>query len=291
MGDGGVDAEAALLVLLVILEVAFEPFDVAVALESEDVRGDAVEEPAVVADDDGTAGIILERLLQRAQGVDVEIVGRLVEQQHVGAALQNFRQVHAVALAARQHADLLLLVGAAEIEGRAISARIDLALAEIDDVLAARDLLPHALAGLERVARLVDVAELDALTDLDGAVVRRVLAGDHAEQGGLTGAVRADDADDAAGRQLEGEIVDEEQVAIAFRQVLGVDHVGAQPLGNGNDDLRGGRAFLARLGDEVLVTLDARLGLGLPRLGRGAHPFLLALDGALARLFLAALLG
>jgi hypothetical protein len=33
------------------LEIALEPFDVAVALEGEDVGGEAVEEPAVVADD------------------------------------------------------------------------------------------------------------------------------------------------------------------------------------------------------------------------------------------------
>src|SRR5690606_34479649 len=53
VGDQAVDAEAALLVLLVGLEVALEPFDVAVALEGEDVGGEAVQEPAVVADHHG----------------------------------------------------------------------------------------------------------------------------------------------------------------------------------------------------------------------------------------------
>ena len=54
--------------------------------------------------------------------VDVEIVGRLVEQQHVGAALQHLGEMHAVALAARELADLLLLVGALEVEGADIGA-------------------------------------------------------------------------------------------------------------------------------------------------------------------------
>ena len=45
----GVGAEAARAVRLVVLVVALEPLDVAVALEGEDVGGDAVEEPAVVA--------------------------------------------------------------------------------------------------------------------------------------------------------------------------------------------------------------------------------------------------
>ena len=45
----GVGAEAADLVGLVVLEVALEPLDMAVALEGEDVRREAVEEHAVVA--------------------------------------------------------------------------------------------------------------------------------------------------------------------------------------------------------------------------------------------------
>jgi hypothetical protein len=40
-----------LVVLLVVLAIALEPLDVAVALEGQDVGGDAVEEPAVVGDD------------------------------------------------------------------------------------------------------------------------------------------------------------------------------------------------------------------------------------------------
>ena len=67
MRDDGILPEPFHFVLFVILEVAFEPFDMAVALERQDMRGDAVEEPAVMADDDGAAGEILQRLLQRAK--------------------------------------------------------------------------------------------------------------------------------------------------------------------------------------------------------------------------------
>ena len=38
-----------------------------------------------MADDHGAAGEILQRLFKGPQGVDVEIVGRLVEQDKVGA--------------------------------------------------------------------------------------------------------------------------------------------------------------------------------------------------------------
>ncbi|HVM30651.1 MAG TPA: hypothetical protein VM305_07800, partial [Candidatus Limnocylindrales bacterium] len=46
------------------------------------------------------------------------------------------------------------------------------------------------------VAALVDIGELDGLPDLDRAGVRGLLADEHAEQGGLAGAVGANDPDD-----------------------------------------------------------------------------------------------
>ena len=84
MRDRGINAQAALLVFFVIREIALEPLDMAIALEGQDVRRDAIEEPAIVADDDGAAGIILERLFERAQRVHVEVVGGFVEEQDVG---------------------------------------------------------------------------------------------------------------------------------------------------------------------------------------------------------------
>src|SRR4051812_1219 len=97
----GLGAEAPLAVGFVVLVVALEPLDGAVAFEGEDVGGDAIEEPAVVADDDGAAGEVEQRLFERAQGVDVEVVGRFVEEQQVGAPLEQLGEVHAIALTAR----------------------------------------------------------------------------------------------------------------------------------------------------------------------------------------------
>ena len=72
-------AEAPAAIRLVIGVVAFEPDHLAVALEGEDVSSDPIEEPAVVRDDDRAAGIFDQSLFERAQGIDIEIVGRLVE--------------------------------------------------------------------------------------------------------------------------------------------------------------------------------------------------------------------
>ena len=100
MWPGRFLAEATNLVFLIGLEVPLEPFDVAVALERKYVRRQAVKEEAVVADDHGAAGEIFDRFLERAKSLEVEIVGRLVELEHVPAALQHLGDVDAVALAA-----------------------------------------------------------------------------------------------------------------------------------------------------------------------------------------------
>src|ERR1700722_16665168 len=99
--DDRIGPEPAHLVLLVILEVTLEPLDVTLAFESENVGGDAVKEPAIVADDDGAAGEILKRLFERAQRINVKVVSGLVKQQDVGARFEHFCQMHAIALAAR----------------------------------------------------------------------------------------------------------------------------------------------------------------------------------------------
>ena len=124
-----------------------------------------IEEPAVVADDHRAAGERQQRLLERAQRVDVEVVGRLVEQQQVRAALEQLRQVDAIALAARQRPDLALLVAPLEVEPGHVGARRDGALAELDLVVPAGDLFPDRLVGAKRVARLIDVADLHRLAE------------------------------------------------------------------------------------------------------------------------------
>src|SRR3546814_2717245 len=90
------------------------------------MRRDAVQEPAVMRDHERVARELKQRVFQRAQGLDVEVVGRFVEQQHVAALQQRLGQVQAAALTARQRADQLLLVLALEVEAADVGARLDL---------------------------------------------------------------------------------------------------------------------------------------------------------------------
>src|SRR4029453_9982411 len=180
----------------------------------------------------------------------------------------------------------LLLVGALEIEPANIGAGLHLAVPELDYVVAARDLLEHRLLAVERVARLIDITELHRVADADRAVIGLVLADDHAEQRSFSGAVRPHHADNAARRQLEGEVVDQQLFAEAFVQLIGFDHDIAE-TGPGRDgDLRLAALVARRLGEHLLVGADARFGLGLARLGARPDPVELARKRALARLVL-----
>ena len=74
---------------------------------------DRVEEVAVVRDDDQRAVVADEEVLQPVDRIEVEVVGRLVQQQRRRVAEQRLREQHAHLLAALQfaHLPLVQLVG------------------------------------------------------------------------------------------------------------------------------------------------------------------------------------
>ena len=286
----GLGAELLVAEALVGLEVALEPADLGVALERQHVRGDPVQEPAIVRDDDGAAGERQQRFLQRAQRVGVEVIGGLVEQQQVAAGAQQLGQVQAVALAAGQLAHLGLLVSALEVEAGDVGAAGDRAIAERDLVQSAGDLLPNGLVGIERVTRLVDIRQLDGLAELERARVGLLLPGDHPQQGGLAGAVGADHADDPASRKLEVEVVDQQPVAVGLAQTVGLEHDIAQAGPGGDVDLDLVELDVSVLGQQRLIRVQTRLGLAAPRRRVHPDPLQLLLDRALAAGLLALLL-
>ena len=91
----------------VIVEIAVERRHLAVGDEPEPV-GAGVEQMAVVRNEDHGAGIVVDRLDQGGAAVDVEMVGRLVEDEQVRAAEGREAEHQAGLLAARQLLDLLV---------------------------------------------------------------------------------------------------------------------------------------------------------------------------------------
>ena len=162
-------------------------------------------------------------------------------------AAQHLGQVDPVALAAGQHADLLLLVGALEVERGDVGPAVDLPAADLEQVVAAGDLLVDGLVGVEarrgsgRRRRARPVGPTRERRRRRAASC----AGEHAEQRRLAGAVGADDADDAGRRQRERQVLDEEPVAVALATGASASMTRSPRRGPGRDvdlELVGGRA-------------------------------------------------
>ena len=143
----------------------------------------------------------------------------------------------AVALTTGKLPDLLLLIGALEIIGANISARVDLMLAKVKTLITAGNFLPDILVRIKIITRLIDIAELDSRPDVDLARIRLFLPCYQTEQRRFTRAVRADNADNAARGQRESQILEQQFIAIGFGQSLSLNHLAAEPLRDLDEDL------------------------------------------------------
>ena len=291
MGLVGVDAEAFLALGFVGLVVAVAPDDFAIAFEGEDVGGDAIEEPAVVADDDGAAAEVDQGVFQGAKHVDVEVVGGFVQEQEVAAAFQELGEVDAVSFAAGEVADLLFLVGTFEIELGDVGSGGDFSLAEGHIVKAAADFLEDGVFGVQGFSALIDIGDDDGIADAEEAGVGGFLADDHAEERGFAGAVGTDDSDDSAGGEAEGHIIDQKAIAIAFFDVIGVDDEVAEVGAGGDLEDDGFVAFFDVLRGELFVAGEPSAVFSDAGSGGEADPFELAGEGFAAGAFVFFFLG
>src|SRR5262249_53735188 len=132
-------------------------------------------------------------------------------------------------------------------------------LADHDVVGAAGDLLEDTVVVVQAVPGLIDISRHHALANYQFASVRLLLAYDHSEQGRLAGAIGADHADDAAARQVEVQILHEQDVAVALADALGADDGAAQ--GRAGRDLQDQflLALVVLLVGELLVGAEAGL--------------------------------
>ena len=287
---------------LVARVVALEERDVALAVrelvEREDAGHDAVEEPAIVGHDQRTPGKRDQRVLERAERDEIEVVGGLVEDEDVAAAAQQLGELDAVALAARELADLGVDHGRREPHGPEERLDVDPAVLELDVVVAIGDLLDDGVVGHQIAAALLEVRRARVLAEDDRAGIGRELAEDGADQRGLAGAVAADDPDPVALLHQQRQAREQRARVRALADLLG----DALELDDRAAEARaGGQAQLELLGQQLIadgacghrgvVAVDARLGLDAARLGaaadpvdlavdeRGAHALVLGLDG------------
>ena len=87
-------------------------------IQFDDAGGDLVEQTAIVRDQQHTAAIIFEQPLQPLDCGKIEIVGRFVQDQHIGLGYQGLRQRNTFARANGNIADACITVQIHKLDGR-----------------------------------------------------------------------------------------------------------------------------------------------------------------------------
>ena len=93
-----------------------------------------------------------------------------------------------------------MLVGSAEVKSGHVGAGFDLFVTELDHIVTVGNHLPNRFCWIKTLPALIDISQLDGLTDPETARIRCFLAGYHPKQRCLAGAVGPYDTDDAARR-------------------------------------------------------------------------------------------
>jgi hypothetical protein len=171
-----------------------------------------------VADDHERAGPRVEHVFQSPQGVEVEVVRRLVEQQHVGRLAQHQGVLQAPAFPSGQQPDrrpLRVVVEPQPLEERRIGP-VGLPGGPGDD-------LTHALVGWQVGAALVEITETNGRSVHDAAATGGSPAGHEVEQRRLAAAVDPDDAQTLAGAQQQVDTLEQQVVAIAIGDAVELD--------------------------------------------------------------------
>ena len=248
-------ADAGLLLDHVVVAAVVE--DDRLVVDVGDVGADGVEEVAVVGDGDEGAIVADEELLEPVDGVEIEIVGGLVEEQGLRVAEEGLAEQDADLLTALELGHPAVVEFVADVEALEKDGGVRLGLVA---VFLADDAFKFAEAGAVFVGHLglvVDdlalfeggpkglVAHDDGVDDAvgvelvlvlfqdadfagsyDGALLGFEFAGQDLHESRLTGAVWTGKAVAATGGEGHGDVLKEELLAIAHGDVGDGDHKG-----------------------------------------------------------------
>ena len=101
MRNDTIDAQTPFFIFFVIGEVSLKPFNMTLAFIGENMGCDAIEEEAIMRDNNCATRKIHQSLFKRAQCIDIKIIGWLVKQQNIGTALKHFSKMHAITFTTR----------------------------------------------------------------------------------------------------------------------------------------------------------------------------------------------
>ena len=238
----------------------------ATVVQLQDPLRDVVEEVPVVGDRDDRARILLEEPLQPVDGLGIEVVRGLVEEQQVRVLQQEPGERHATLLAAGQGRDVRIVRGATERVHRDIDVPLEVpgvggvdlvlegGLLGADRLVVGIGFGPLGHHGVVRLDERVDLGDAvhDVALDVLGRVELGFLAqvadreagreprlagepvvqaGHDLEQAGLAGSVGADDADLRARIERERDVLQHRSIGwvVAGELVGGVDVFSGHP--------------------------------------------------------------
>ena len=222
-----------------------------------------------MADHDQRAGPRVQVVLDHRQGVDVQVVGRLVEQQHVGFGQQQSQELQPASFATRQviQPGRQPVLGEAEVFEQRARARLSAAGERGDAALLLHD-LQHPLGPGELADVLAQMPDLQGPAAFDAPGVRGQLAHQQPQQGRLAGAIDPDQTDPHAGPDRPAEVVEQHPPLLAGAHTVGdvdqVEDVFAEPADR--ELLQGELVSWRRLvGDQRVRRIDPELRLRCPR--------------------------
>eukprot|EP00754_Rhynchopus_humris_P018043 Rhum_TRINITY_DN14590_c23_g4::Rhum_TRINITY_DN14590_c23_g4_i1::g.101993::m.101993 len=178
--------------LTVVLQVAVELHHVRV-LHHPQLRFERLDQTRVVSDHEDAAGELVQRVGEGLDRLHVEMVGGLVEEQHVRHGRADARKGDADLLSAGQRGDLLEVRLALQSEGTELGTRLELGLHATLDEVVDGVLLKRQL--VDEMLRVASDAHLAAL--LDVALGRVQLAVEDLDERSLAASVRPDKRDPA----------------------------------------------------------------------------------------------
>src|SRR5262249_57703931 len=206
-----------------------------------------------MGDQEDRAGVVLERRLEELEGLDVEVVCRLVEDEDVRGTGEEAREEQPVPLAAGEHAHRRVRAPRREEEvaevARGVLARWTTAAGQLDPVGAGAHGLGDGLLRVQLLAHLVEVGGLDVGAEADVPRAGREAAEDELENGRLAGAIGTDEAQAVAARDDEVEAFDDFGICKSLRnsRQLGYQLAGALAFADREPDLADARAPSAPL--------------------------------------------
>ena len=208
--------------------VAGKIADVSLPVEHQQVVHHLIHEVAIVAHHNHTSLEVLQVLFQYVQRNDVQVVGRLVQNQEIRIAHQHRTQIKTAALATAQLIDIAVLCFRRKEEMlQKLRCRQTLAVTQLYHF---RDVLHHIddfhlLIKLQTLLRII--AETDGFADVQRTTIRQLLSHQYLDEGGLSRTVIPHDAHLLIAGEDVGEIIQYLQVAKGLIEVVCLKYLAA----------------------------------------------------------------